>query len=89
MLFIIAIRWRRSRRRRKIRKCANVINFRGGLIIRTGPWLKVDSARLPSVSIQFQLRNQSAFITSRKRKGGRYRRRKRVGECGALIKYLC
>lgn len=32
------------------------------------PWLKVDSA---TVSIQFQLRNQSAFITSRRRETGR------------------
>lgn len=36
------------------------------------PWLKVDSA---TVSIQFQLRNQSAFITSRRRETGRERDR--------------
>lgn len=41
------------------------------------PWLKVDSA---TVSIQFQLRNQSAFITSRRRETGRERQRgERVG----------
>lgn len=41
------------------------------------PWLKVDSA---TVFIQFQLRNQSAFITSRRRETGRERQRgERVG----------
>lgn len=35
------------------------------------PWLKVDSA---TVSIQFQLRNQSAFITSRSREEGERQR---------------
>lgn len=86
MLFILAIRCRRSSSRRRRRKCANVISFRGKLIIRTRPWLKVDSARLPSVSIQFQLRNQSAFITSR-RKGGRDRQkeRKRVGRINKIF----
>lgn len=36
------------------------------------PWLKVDSA---TVFIQFQLRNQSAFITSRRRETGGERER--------------
>lgn len=48
------------------------------------PWLKVDWA---TVSIQFQLRNQSAFITSRSRETGRERQR---GEwVGCINKNLC